>query len=273
MQEEGRLSVQGVCSPFALIEAQRYAVREELESGSDSEDAAVMTPTKSPQAMPTVDEDPSKDPSPESYDDLRKAEGTIDGSWPHWQHCQRTAFNLMNPCDGLHAPNVGQGKTFEVHTSWLQHTTAYKWSKFQRDAVAPDTLLTLGMAEGSFAGGCPATAAIYAGRGQDRKEGRRRRGGRGRRGHDESSLETAHRKPANPKLADVIMPALKAKALAQSQAQDAQMSTQEAKGSPVRSAGAADSPSQGTKPGNDLTEDPRRCSQDCRCLNQDVCPG
>ena len=106
------------------------------------------------------------------------------------------------------------------------------------------------------------TAATYAGLGQDRKEGRRRRGGRGRRGHDESSLDSAHRKPASPKLADLIMPALKAKALAQSQAQDAQMSTQEAKGSPVRSSGAADSPTQDRKAGNDPAEDPRRCGQE-----------
>ncbi len=106
------------------------------------------------------------------------------------------------------------------------------------------------------------TAATYAGLGQDRKEGRRRRGGRGRRGHDESSLDSAHRKPASPKLADLIMPALKAKALAQSQAQDAQMSAQEAKGSPVRSSGAADSPTQDRKAGNDPAEDPRRCGQE-----------
>lgn len=103
--------------------------------------------------------------------------------------------------------------------------------------------------------------ATNAGLGQDRKETRRRRGGRGRRSHDDSSLDTAHRKPASPKLADLIMPALKAKALAQSQAQDAQMGTQEAKGSPVRSTGAADSPTQGGKPGNDLAVDPRRCGQ------------
>ena len=91
------------------------------------------------------------------------------------------------------------------------------------------------------------TAATYAGLGQDRKEGRRRRGGRGRRGHDESSLDSAHRKPASPKLADLIMPALKAKALAQSQAQDAQMSAQEAKGSPVRSSGGCRQPHTGQK--------------------------
>ena len=102
------------------------------------------------------------------------------------------------------------------------------------------------------------TMATYAGLGQDRKEVRRRRGGRGRRGHDES-LVTAHRKPASPKLADLIMPALKAKALAQSQAQDAQMGAQEAKGSPVRSSGAAGSPTQGKKAGDDPAEDPRRC--------------
>ena len=102
------------------------------------------------------------------------------------------------------------------------------------------------------------TGATHAGLGQDRKETRRRRGGRGRRGHEESSLDTAHRKPASPKLADLIMPALQAKALAQSQDLDAQMSTQEAKASPARSTGAADSPTQGTKPGNDLAEDPRR---------------
>ena len=104
------------------------------------------------------------------------------------------------------------------------------------------------------------TAATFAGLGQDCKEGRRRRGGRGRRGHDESSLDSAHRKPASPKLADLIMPALKAKALAQSQAQDAQMSAQEA--SPVRSSGAADSPIQDRKAGNDPAEDPRRCGQE-----------
>ena len=105
------------------------------------------------------------------------------------------------------------------------------------------------------------TVTTCAGLGQDRKEARRRRGGRGRRGHDESSVNMAHPKPPNPKLADLIMPALKAKALAQSQAQDAQMSTQEAKGSPERGTGAADSPTQGKKPGNDLAEDPRRCGQ------------
>ena len=106
------------------------------------------------------------------------------------------------------------------------------------------------------------TAATCAGLGQDRKEARRRRGGRGKRSHDESHLDLAHRKPPTPQLADLIMPALKAKALAQSQAQDAQISAQEAKDSPVRATGAADSPTQGRKPGSDLAEDPRRCGQD-----------
>ena len=45
----------------------------------------------------------------------------------------------------------------------------------------------------------------------ERKESRRRRGGRGKRGHEDALSEGAHRKPPSPKLADLIMPALKAK--------------------------------------------------------------
>ena len=59
-----------------------------------------------------------------------------------------------------------------------------------------------------------------AGQGHERRDSRRRRGGRGKRGHDDSSLspkEAPHRKPPSPKLADLIMSALKARAKAQGQ--------------------------------------------------------
>ena len=61
--EECFMSVQGAYSPFASPMAQRYAGMDELHS-DDSEDTAVMTPTKNPQAMPTVDEDLSQELPP-----------------------------------------------------------------------------------------------------------------------------------------------------------------------------------------------------------------
>ena len=82
MLEERLLSVQGtLISPLAFPGAQRYAIRDELDS--DSEDTAGVTPNKSSQAMPTVDEDLSPELPPESYEELRKAEGIIYGLWPH----------------------------------------------------------------------------------------------------------------------------------------------------------------------------------------------
>ena len=76
------MPVQGVYSPFASPVAQRYTDRDELGS-DDSEDTAVMTPTKNMQAMPTVAEDLTQELPPESYEDLRKAEGTPGGLRPH----------------------------------------------------------------------------------------------------------------------------------------------------------------------------------------------
>ena len=67
--------------------AQRYADREELGS-DDSEDTAVMTPTRNLQAMPTVAEDLSQELPPESYEDLRKAEGMLGGLWIAYRKAQ-----------------------------------------------------------------------------------------------------------------------------------------------------------------------------------------
>ena len=61
-----------------------------------------------------------------------------------------------------------------------------------------------------------------AGQGQERKESRRRRGGRGKRNNIDDSLEGSHRKPPSPKLADLIMPVLKAREKAQSEALEKQ---------------------------------------------------
>ena len=81
------LSAQGVHSSFASPVAQRYADREELGS-DDSEDTAVMTPTRNLQAMPTVAEDLSQELPPESYEDLRKAEGMLGGLWIAYRKAQ-----------------------------------------------------------------------------------------------------------------------------------------------------------------------------------------
>ena len=107
------LSVQGVYSPFASLVAQRYADREELGS-DDSEDTAVMTPTKNQQAMPTVNEDLSQELPPESYDVLRKAEGMIDGSWLHCIQCHIIAHSLMTSLTACMSPMLCQGKTSGV---------------------------------------------------------------------------------------------------------------------------------------------------------------
>ena len=82
MPEQCISSVQGVYSPLASPLAQRYADRDELDS-DNSEETAVMTPTRNPQAMPTVDEDLSQELPHESYEVLRKAEGKVDGLWSH----------------------------------------------------------------------------------------------------------------------------------------------------------------------------------------------
>ena len=111
--EECCLSVQGVHSPFAFPSDQRYADREELGS-DDSEDTAVMTPTRNPQTMPTVDEDHSQELPPESYDDLRKAEGMIDGSWLHCIQCHIIAHSLMTSLTACMSPMLCQGKTSDV---------------------------------------------------------------------------------------------------------------------------------------------------------------
>ena len=58
--------------------------------------------------------------------------------------------------------------------------------------------------------------------GHERKEPRRRRGGRGKRNNVDDTLEGAHRKPPSPKLADLIMPVLKAREKAQSEALEKQ---------------------------------------------------
>ena len=103
--EECCLSVQGVYSPFAFPSDQRYADREELGS-DDSEDTAVMTPTKYSQAMPTVDENVSQDLPPESYEDFRKAEGTCDGLWTHCTQGRTSIHNLRDQLDDIHLSQV-----------------------------------------------------------------------------------------------------------------------------------------------------------------------
>lgn len=104
----------------------------------------------------------------------------------------------------------------------------------------------------------------HAGQGNERRESRRRRGGRGKRNHEDSSespIQGSHRTPASPKLADIIMPALKAKAAAQSQSQALVVQVEGAgtqEGKPAAARGAGDAEGKDTAGGEDATADARR---------------
>ena len=105
--------------------------------------------------------------------------------------------------------------------------------------------------------GCYAVA-FTAGQGREPREARRRRGGHGKRSHDDSTSPSLdHRKPPSPKLFDMIMPAL-AKAKAQSEALEKQMcgsGAQEGKTAPVP---GADADSNVTASSEELAADLRR---------------
>ena len=104
----------------------------------------------------------------------------------------------------------------------------------------------------------------HAGQGNERRESRRRRGGRGKRNHEDSSgspIQGSHRTPASPKLANIIMPALKAKAAAQSQSQALEVQAEGAgtqEGKPAAAKGAGNAEGKGTAGGEDATADARR---------------
>jgi hypothetical protein len=104
----------------------------------------------------------------------------------------------------------------------------------------------------------------HAGQGNERRESRRRRCHRSKRNHEDSSespIQGSHRKPASPKLADLIMPALKAKTKAQSQSQALGAQAEGAgarEGRPAPAKGVGDAEGKGTAGGEDAAADTRR---------------
>lgn len=111
----------------------------------------------------------------------------------------------------------------------------------------------------------PKLVKYDAGQGAERKESRRRRGGRGKRSHEDSLSESSHRKPPSPKLADLIMPALKAKEKAQSEALERQRGSscapQESTPAPAAcesTMGAGDGNAEGSAAGEATPAEPPR---------------